>query len=139
MDKNNLFSKANGDELWPFEISSYLRPRGTAQITTQCVVIWGGAGGNHHILSPSLIYIYLHKRGQALGPSGRHLARIPGAGMHFCHFEGQIIDKFEIGFFPIRRGVIWSSIFASLRSRDLENQFSRLKMLRFEIFNVSRC
>ena len=85
------------------------------------------------------LYIYLYKLAQALGHSGRLLGRFPGPGMRFCHFEGQIIDKFEIGFFPIRRGVIWSSIFASLRSRDLENQFSRLKMLRFEIFNVSRC
>ena len=47
------------------------------------------------------IYIYLYKHGQGLGPSGGLLGRFPGHCMHFCHFEGQIIDKFEIGFFPI--------------------------------------
>ena len=52
--QNNLFSKSNGDELWPFEISLYLRPRGTAQITTQCVVILGGgAGQSPHTISQS--------------------------------------------------------------------------------------
>ena len=47
------------------------------------------------------MYIYLYKLAQALGHSGRLLGRFPGPGMRFCHFEGQIIDKFEIGFFPI--------------------------------------
>ena len=48
------------------------------------------------------IYVYLYKRGQGLEHSGRLLGHIPGHCMHFCHFEGQIIDNFEIGFFPIR-------------------------------------
>ena len=47
------------------------------------------------------IYIYLYKHGQGLGHSGRLLGRFPGPGMRFCHFEGQIIVKFEIVFFPI--------------------------------------
>ena len=42
------------------------------------------------------------------------------------------------GFSQLTGCVIWSSIFASLRSRDLENQLSRLKMIRFEIFNDFR-
>ena len=50
------------------------------------------------------MYIYLYKRGQGLGDSGRLLGRLPGHCMHFGNFEGKIIDKFGIGFFPIRRG-----------------------------------
>ena len=46
-------------------------------------------------------YIYLYKHGQGLGPSGGLLGRFPGPGMRFSHFEGQIMDKFEMGSFPI--------------------------------------
>ena len=81
------------------------------------------------------MYIYLYKRGQGLEHSGRLLGHIPGHCMHFCYFQGRFIDKFEIVLFPIRQGVIWSSIFASLRSRDVENQIFNVKKIRFEILN----
>ena len=80
--------------------------------------------------------VYLYKRGQDLGDSGRLLGRFPGHCMHFCHFEGQRMNKFEMGLFPIRWGCHLELHFRSLTSRDLENQSFRLKMIQIEIFNV---